>query len=301
MPAMSQPVYTDAQQRSIARLPRDLIRARELLLDLVWKDIRVRYRAAAMGLLWAVIEPLAMTLILTFVFSLLVGLKAGAETGIFEGYGAPVALIILAGYVPWQFFSQGVSGATRSLVDNKELVKKVNFPREVIPMAAVGQGVVNFAIGFVMLLLLFGAAALYFGLDGFGAALVWVPVVFAIQTALILGLGLLLACGNAFFRDVSYITDVALVFGFYASPVFYSPPFVQDFFATGWGGRFAWVYTLWCANPMVGIITGYREAILNNAAPPAGLLGWSALVAAVAFAAGLLVFRRRSPVLSDAL
>lgn len=270
---------------------RDLIRSRELLLDLIWKDLRVRYRYAAMGFLWAILEPLLMTLILSFVFSIVFQYRPGAEALDPE---TPFAVFLLCGLIFWNLLSRSVSDGAKSLVANRQLVGKVNFPREIIPYASIGVNLFNFGIGFIIFLglhlVLGGALA--------STALLVVPLLL-IQLALITGLALLLSCVNVFFRDVEYITDVLLVFGFYASPIFYDPSLVRAIAADM--PQLAWAVQLYMVNPMACLITAYRDVLLNQQWPQWQHVLWPAALAAGFLAAGLTVFRPRAGRFADHL
>ena len=142
--------YDSRDERRFLRLIPDLVRARQLLFDLVWKDLRVRYRYAAMGFLWAVIEPLAFTLILTFVFAFVLADRA-ALVG--PDAGPPYAVMLLCGLIFWQHFTVSLSTATTSVVINKNLLKKVRFTREVVPIAACCMPLVQLGLGFLMLII----------------------------------------------------------------------------------------------------------------------------------------------------
>jgi len=282
--------YSSRDQGRISRLPMDLIRARELLMDLVSKDLRAQYRYAVMGFMWAVIEPLAMTLVLTVVFSFVLDLKMdrpGVDTE------QPFAVLLLCAYLFWKFFSDSLSGGSRSLVDNRSLIDKVNFPREVIPLASIGFAFVNLCIGlviFVIVHLLFGGSI--------SATYLLLPVVFGIQLTLTVGLTLLLSSMNAFFRDVSYIVNVALVFGFYATPIFYTLATVQQI-----AGEKAmpWALALYQLNPMVGLVSSYRSVLVDNDLPSAALLAWPTFIAVSFLLIGVVVFRKNSGHFADYL
>jgi len=284
---MSGLYYTSSQETNLSRVVPDLIRGRQLLLDLVWKDVRVRYRYALMGFLWAVIEPLIMMAVLTFVFAYVFQMRF---SGVMEDAGSrATAVNILAGLIAWQFFSNGLSSATGSLIDSSNLITKVRFPREVIPLASIGVSVVNFVIGGVLLLIIY--TVLLWKLPGIGV--VWLPVIFAVEFVMVCGLGLLFSCLNAPFRDVAYIVNAGLLFGFYASPIFYEPPLVEDAIGK--------LYPLYFANPMAGLITAYREALFLDQAPRLELLAWPALFAVLSLAAGVFVFRKSAATLADQL
>jgi ABC-type polysaccharide/polyol phosphate export permease len=284
---MSEPYYTNAHQNQLRRVIPELIRSRELLMDLVWKDIRVRYRYASMGFLWAVLEPLFMMLVLTFVFSYLLDIRFGEGGPTFD------ATSILAGLVAWQFLSTSISSATRSLIDSRNLVTKVGFPREVIPLSTVGVACVNFAIGGMLLLILCTVL-----LDNFlHPAIVFVLPVFLIQLVMIVGLGLFLSAANASFRDVAYMTDAVLLFGFYASPIIYPVTMVRDTLAK----YDPLLYKLYFLNPMAGLITAYREALFDKHFPNPAILAWPLAFSIIMLLLGGLLFRKSAPTLADRL
>ncbi len=285
---MSRAFYTSTQQQSFARILPDLISNRGLLRDVVWKDLRARYRNAMMGFLWAVLHPVLMMLILTFVFKYLLGERLSAK-GLPSENMTPEFL--LCGIVAWQFLSAALTSATHSLIESGELIKKVHFPREIIPMAAVINYLVNLAIGFATLLVLL---AVLRGVSALGAGLLYLPFLFAIQFALVAGLALLLSSLNVYYRDVGYMIDVALAFGFYATPIFYPPSMVANRF----GELALQIYML---NPMANLITAYREALLDNQLPEAMLFLRPLAFAAVAVLLGAYVFRRNAPTFADYL
>ncbi len=278
--------YTDTQQHKVSRIIPDLIRSREILWDLVTKGLRVRYRFAALGFLWAVLQPLLMTLILTFVFVYVFEMRFG-DAG--DGIPYAIAPFLLCALVPWQFFAASLSGSTKSLLDNANIIKKIYFPREVIPLAAVLDRMVNLLIGFVLLLIIhkcFGGT--------FGMSIIWLPVIFAIQFVIIIGMSLILSSAYVFFRDVEQLVEVVLMFGFYATPIFYELSMVR--------GRLAlhpWLYKLYLANPMAGLITAYRQALLDGNTPDLALLAWPAAFAVISLVCGALLFRRNASKYAD--
>ncbi|MBI5095881.1 MAG: ABC transporter permease [Candidatus Hydrogenedentes bacterium] len=208
-----------------------------------------------------------------------------------NGSEHPFAVYLLCGLVFWQFFAACLSRSTVSLLENHDLVKKANFPREVVPLASLGNCAVNCAIGFGV----FVVVRFWFE-GGFGWGLLWLPVIFAIQCALSVGLALLCSFLNVHYRDVGYIVDVALTFGFYATPIFYSFDVVQQKAAA-----YPALFKLYMLNPMVGIITAYRQALLDNHAPSMEYLLYPLAFAVLALAAGVYVFRRNAALLADHL
>lgn len=279
--------YDSREERRFRRLVPDLIRARQLLFDLVWKDLRVRYRYAMMGFLWAVIEPLAFTLILTFVFTYVLAERvdiSGAQAG------PPYAVLLLCGLIFWQHLSVSLATATTSVVVNKNLVKKVRFTREVIPIAACCMPLVQLGIGFVLLLM----AHLLLG-GRVGISLAYFPLLFGIQFLMTVGLALLLSCGHVHFRDVGNLVNVLLLFGFYATPVFYPLELVKNADLPGW------VSAAYLANPMAGMLTAYRQVLFEQRFPDLVLLAWPCCCAVAAIVLGSWVFRRYAATMSDYL
>ncbi len=285
---MSGYVYTSARERDIFKVIPDLIKARELLRDLVWKELRARYRYAMMGFLWAILEPLLFTLILGFVFAILLADKASFASG---GSSQPFIVMLLCGLIFWQFTSTALTSATFSLIANQNLVKKVHFARETVPLASVCVPLVNLAIGFVLLLVMH---LIFHG--RITAALIWIPAVFLIQFALTAGVALIFSCGHIIYRDVGNMVNVGLLFGFYASPVFYPLEMVQNAHLLP-----NWVVYLYMMNPMAGLLTAYRHILFGGHFPPITLLLWPALLALILLAAGLIIFRRNAPTFSDYL
>ena len=279
--------YDSREERRFGRLAPDLIRARQLLFDLIWKDLRVRYRYAVLGFLWAVIEPLAFTLILTFVFAFVL---ADRTAVIRPDAGPPYAVTLLCGLIFWQHFSASLSAAAVSVVANKNLVKKVRFPREIIPIAACCMPLVQLGLGFLMLVI----AHLIFG-GGTGLSLLYLPLLFGIQFALTLGLALLLACGHVHFRDVGNLVNVLLLFGFYATPVFYPLELVRN------TGLPAWLHGIYMMNPMAGLLTAYRQALFEQRFPEWALVAWPLCCAVAVLLLGASVFRRYAATMADYL
>ena len=287
---MSGVYYTSARQGGMGGLFRDLARGRYLMRDLVWKELRARYRNAMMGFLWAVLQPVLMMAILTFVFGFIFKGRI-QELGV--GTEHPYPVFLLCGLVPWQFMCIALSSGVHSLIESQELIKKVCFPRELIPLAAIANCLVNLAIGFVTLIVV---RLILEGIGSLGTGLLWVPLIFTIQLALIVGVTLALSSLNIYFRDVGYMIEVALTFGFYATPIFY--PLSKVAAVTQGQG---WLYHAYMFNPMAGIVLAYRQALLGNHAPDFALLAWPACAAATALILGAAIFRRNAPTFADYL
>lgn len=288
--------YTNLDQGSIVKIVPDLIRNRTLLRDLVWKELRARYRNAMMGFLWAVLQPVLMMLILTLVFGFLLGGMMTDRTG---KSSHPYAVMLLCGLVPWQFLAVAIACGTNSLLESQELIKKVHFPREMIPLAAVANCIVNVVIGFVTLLVVMALLEPQ-GVAAISVGILYLPFIFAIQLVLIVGLVLFLSALNVHYRDVGYMVDVLLAFGFYATPIFYPLPRSFESLPIS-AGLADWLHRLYMMNPMANLVTAYREALLDNRLPDPMLLVRPAMVAVIVLVIGVCVFRRKAPTFADYL
>ncbi len=243
----------------------DLWTYRELLYFLTWRDIKVRYKQTVMGIAWVVMQPLLMTLI----FSVFLGILARVPTG-----GLPYPLLIFAGLLPWNLFSSGVLTAAYSLVGNSNLITKVYFPRVLVPAASIAARLVDFAISFAILA---GILAYYHMVRHYDIALTWnlaaIPFLIGLTTLLSLGLGMLVSALNVKYRDVGVALPVVIQLWMFVSPVLYPVSIVP--------GRWQRLYAL---NPLVGVIDGFRAALLG------GRFNQFALAVSVGFAIGLLIF-----------
>ena len=251
----------------------DLWTYRELLFFLVWRDVKVRYKQTALGVAWAVLQPL----LTMFVFSLFFGRLARMASD-----GLPYPVFNLAGLVPWTFFAFGLNEAATSVVGSRHLITKVYFPRLAIPLATVVAGLVDFAIAFLLLLLVMAWYGIVPGLE----ALFVIPLVLlAFVTAL--GVGLWLAALNVQFRDVRYVLPFLTQLWLFATPIVYPTSLVPA----------AWrpVYGL---NPMVGVVDGFRWALLGGA-PPGTALAVSACAALGLALGGVFYFRRMERAFAD--
>lgn len=222
----------------------DLWRYRELFYILSWRDIKVRYKQTTLGILWAIIRPLLTMLIFTFVF----GKVAQMETHSV----VPYSIIVFAGLLPWQFFSNALTESSNSLIGNEKLITKVYFPRLIIPASSVITSFIDFLISFVILLILFAVYGYMPPAQIFYMPLLWVMVFFASM-----GPGLWLTAMNVKYRDFRYIIPFIVQFGLFVSPVGYSSDQIPH--------QWQWVYSL---NPMVGVIDGFRWCIVKDAPNP---------------------------------
>jgi lipopolysaccharide transport system permease protein len=247
---------------------------RELLYFLTWRDIKVRYKQAALGVAWAILQPLLTMLIFSVIFGQLAKLPSD---------GIPYPVFSFAALLPWQLFAGALQRAGTSLVTNNNLITKVYFPRLVIPLSAVAAGVIDFAISFLVLL----GLMLYYGIHPTWAILT-VPffVLFALLTAL--SVSLWLSALNVQYRDVQHMIPFIIQAWMYASPVAYSVGLVP-------GGIWRVIYGL---NPMAGVIQGFRWALLG-ANPPDELMLISIFMVLALLVSGLYYFRRMEKSFAD--
>ena len=236
---------------------RDLWRYRELFLVLAWRDVSVRYKQTIIGLAWALIQPLATMLVFTIVFGKLAKLPT-------EG-AAPYALLVYSGLLPWQLFSTALTGASGSLIGNANLISKVYFPRLIVPSAAVVVSFVDFFISFVILV----ALMLWYQFVP-GWQILTLPLFVVMAFLASLGPGLWITALNVKYRDFRYVIPFVVQFGLYVSPVGFSSAVVP--------AEWRLLYSL---NPVVGVIDGFRWAILGGESHiylPGFLLSWGVIV-----------------------
>lgn len=255
---------------------RDLWRYRELFYFLAWRDILVRYKQTAIGVAWALVRPFLTMLVFTFIFSRVAKLPAPGSV--------PYALLVFAAMLPWQFFSTALSEASNSLIGNSNLISKVYFPRLIVPAGSVITSFVDFLI---TLGLMAGMMVWYGFLPDW--RLLTLPLFMALAFGSAFGAGLWLCALNVRYRDFRYIVPFIVQFGLYLSPVGFSSNIVPE------GLRL--IYAL---NPMVGVIDGFRWALLRGQSPLAGYaLIASILVTSVLCLSGIWYFRRTEKTFAD--
>ncbi len=252
---------------------RELWAYRELLFFLVWRDIKVRYKQTAIGAGWAIIQPF-MTMV---VFSIFFG-----HLGKIPSDGIPYPIFSFAALVPWTFFANGLNQSANSLVGSANLITKVYFPRLVIPLSSVLSGVLDFFFSFLVLL----GMMLCFGIFP-NAAVIWLPFLLALALTTALGAGLWLSALNVEFRDIRYVVPFLIQFWMFATPIAYPSSLVPE----------PW-RTLYGLNPMVGVVEGFRWALLG-AASPGPILIVSSLVSLLLLISGLFYFRRMEKTFAD--
>jgi lipopolysaccharide transport system permease protein len=246
---------------------RELWTYRELMYFLAVREIKVRYKQTVVGVAWAVIQPLFTML----VFSLFFG-----RLGKMPSEGIPYPLFSLAALIPWSFFAAGLGTSSNSLVGNSNLITKVYFPRLVIPISSVLSGVLDFVLGF-LLLLIFMATMGYFP----NLHLFWSVPFLLLALVTSLGTGLWLSALNVEYRDVRYIVPFLTQFWMFATPIAYSGTMLKEPWRSVYG-----------INPMVGVVEGFRWAVLGRGNPPGSIIIISSLASLVVLVSGLYYFRR---------
>jgi lipopolysaccharide transport system permease protein len=247
---------------------------RELIFFLIWRDVKVRYKQTVFGIAWAVLQPL-LTMV---VFTLFLGRLGGIPSD-----GLPYSLFSFTALVPWTFFAYGLTEASNSVVSSQQLITKVYFPRLAIPLATVLSGVVDFAIAFVILI----AMMLFYGVVP-TARVVWVVPLLLLALISALGAGLWFSALNVKYRDVRYALPFLTNVWLFASPIAYPSSLLNA----------AWrpVYAL---NPMVGVVEGFRWALLGSRTAPGSMVAASAVAALVMLVSGALYFRRMELTFAD--
>ena len=247
---------------------------RELLYFFVWRDVKIRYKQTAIGVLWVVLQPVLNMLVFTLFFGRLAKLPSD---------GLPYPIFYFAALVPWTYFSFSLSSTTNVVVENQRLITKVYFPRLILPISSVLSGLVDFAIGFVVLSIF----CIAYGILPTLAAL-WLPLLLLLALFTALGVGLWTSALNALYRDVRYVIPFVIQFWMFASPVAYASSLVP--------ARWRWIYGL---NPMAGVIDGFRWAITGRGQAPGLLLLASASAVALVLLGGIFFFNRMESTVAD--
>jgi lipopolysaccharide transport system permease protein len=253
---------------------RELWEYRELLYFLIWRDIKVRYKQTALRAAWAIIQPF-LTMV---VFSLFFG-----HLGKIPSDGIPYPIFCFAALVPWTFFANGLGQSSNSLVGSSNLITKVYFPRLTIPIASVFSGIVDFVLAFAVLL----AMMLYYGLMP-TLNVVWLPLFLLLALVTSLGVGLWLSALNVEYRDVRYVVPFITQFWLLATPIAYPSSLLHE----------PW-RTIYALNPMVGVVEGFRWALLRTNSAPGPIIAVSSAAALIILITGAFYFRRMEKTFAD--
>jgi lipopolysaccharide transport system permease protein len=240
---------------------------RELIYFLTWRDIKIRYKQTALGITWAVLQPLLTMLIFSLIFGKLAKIPSD---------GIPYPIFSLAGVVPWTFFATGLNFSSNSLVASSNMIKKVYFPRLIIPLASVLSGLVDLAISMGLV----GVMMAWHGVP-LTAHVLWLPLFALLAFVTALGVGLWLSALNVEYRDVRYVVPFLLQFWMYATPIVYPSSLLKEPWRTVCG-----------LNPMAGVVEGFRWALLGANTRPGLLIAVSSLMALILLLSGAFYFRR---------
>lgn len=247
---------------------------RELLYFLAWRDVKVRYKQTVLGAAWAIIQPFGTMVVFSIFFGRLARMPSD---------GIPYPIFTYAGLVPWALFAMGLSASSNSLVGNASLITKVYFPRLVVPISAVISGVVDFALAFAVLLVMM----FYFGIVP-TANVIWLPALMLLALVTALSVGLWLSALNVQFRDVRYAIPFLAQFWLFATPIAYPSSLLSEPWRTVYG-----------INPMVGVVEGFRWALLGTKTAPGYVILVSAVAAMCVLIGGAYYFRRMEKTFAD--
>jgi lipopolysaccharide transport system permease protein len=253
---------------------RELWSYRELLYFLVWRDVKVRYKQSALGAAWAILQPLVTMVIFTLIFKNLADMPSD---------GLPYSIFAYTALLPWNLFAGALNRCVISLVGQANMISKVYFPRLLVPFAATVSGVVDFAIAFVLLIVMM----LWFGvLPTWGLLLLPVFILLALIAAL--SVGLWLSAINVQYRDVGHAIPFFVQLWMFASPVAYPVSEIPE--------KWRLIYSL---NPMAGVIEGFRWALLGKEQPDLGVIAITSIVTAILFFGGIIYFKRMEDTFAD--
>lgn len=244
-----------------------------LLFQVTLREIKARYKQSILGFAWIIFNPLIQLLVYSFVFSVIFTFPTG---------GVPYSIFLFIGLLPWIYLQTTLSTSATVLVENANLLKKVRFPREILPYSVILAKGVDL---FFSLLLLLGFMVFY--QVPFYPSIFFALLILLIQILLMTGLSLFLSVANLFYRDIQYLTTLGLFVWMYLTPVFYPLSLVP--------GNLVWIYKL---NPMVGIIEGYRSAFLNRPFDT-GAIAWSFAMSLIIFLFGYWLFKKSEDVFAD--
>lgn len=247
---------------------------RELLYFLVWRDLKVRYKQSALGVLWIVLQPLLTMVIFTIVFNRLLGVPSGSTL--------PYPVVTYAALLPWTYFSYSVARSSTSLVASTSLVSKIYFPRLFIPLSGILPGLADFGVSFLLLL----AMMLYYRITP-TIEILFLPLALLLTMLTALGVSLWLSALHVRYRDVQYIVPFLIQVWMYSTPIIYPITVIPL--------QWRWLYSL---NPMVGVVQYFRRVLLGD--PSYGGLNWISVgIVLLILASGIFVFRRFERTFAD--
>jgi lipopolysaccharide transport system permease protein len=253
---------------------RELWEYRELFYFLTWRDVIVRYKQTVLGIAWAIIQPLIAMIIFNIFFGQLAKIPSD---------GIPYPIFSYAALVPWMFFANGLNQSSNSLVGNANLIRKVFFPRLIVPVSTVLSGLVDFVIAFLVLV----AMMFYYGRVP-TINVLWLPLLIVLALTISLGVGLWFSALNCHFRDVRYALPFITQIWMFATPIVYPSSLLSE----------PW-RTLYGINPMAGVVEGFRWALLGTGTAPGLMIAASSIVAIIVLIGGAFYFRKIEKTFAD--
>lgn len=244
-----------------------------LLYQLTLKSIKARYKQSVMGYSWVLLNPLLQLLVYTFVFSVIF---------LFPTNNIPYPVYLFAGLLPWIYLQNTLTASTMVLVDNSDLLRKVNFPREILPYSIILSKTIDFIFALILLFII-----MFIFQVSFHLTILWILPMFIIQAILMTGLALIFSTLNLFYRDFQYLINLLLMIWMYLTPVVYALSLVPQNYLS-----------IYKANPMVGIIEGYRSALFDLSFD-SGTILWSFIASIVIFILGFVIFKRSEKLFAD--
>jgi lipopolysaccharide transport system permease protein len=257
----------------------ELWRYRDLFLVLAWRDVAVRYKQTALGVVWAIFQPLVTMIVFTFIFNRMANITSGDAT--------PYPVFLYVGLLFWQYYSGTLTNASNSMISNTALIQKVYFPRLIVPATAATTGLIDLAIAAVILV---GMMA-YYGVTPHLVGILILPVLLGCAILSALGMGLLMASLNVKYRDVRFALPFFIQIMLYVTPVIYPVKMLDSYPVIK--GLMLWL------NPISGVITNARAGLLGQGAVDFGVLGISLLMSGVYFVVGLYYFRSTERYFAD--
>ena len=254
----------------------NIFKYKDLLLELIKREIKARYKQSILGYAWVILVPLINLLVLTLVFSFFIRIPTG---------DTPYAVFLFAGLVPWTFTANAITFATNSLVSNGSLITKVNLPREVFPLSTIFSKLIDFFLMLVILLVIM----VFFGVS-VKLSIIFLPLVFIVHLLFVVGISLILSALNVFYRDVENVIGVFLTIWMYMTPVVYPQELIPS--------QFIPIFNL---NPMMPIINAYRNVIVYGVSPSWQSFLYAAIISILIFVFGYKFFRNRSRFFADVI
>lgn len=252
----------------------ELWQYRELLYFFIWRDIKIRYKQTVIGAAWAVLQPLLTAVLFSLIFGRIAHISSN---------GLPYLVFNYSALLPWFYFSAALQNSTNTIVENQRLITKVYFPRLDLPLSSVLSGLVDFAISFLMFVILM----IYYRVRP-TPALLWLPAFLFLAIFTALGVGLWLSALNAIYRDVRYVVPFLVQIWLFASPVAYPSTLVPV--------KWRWLYGL---NPMAGVIEGFRWSLTGSGTPPGRMIFVSAAAVVIVLLAGVAYFQKMETTIAD--